>query len=156
MAQILRPDAQISRSNVIGDSSETTDLHNKINDESDLTYVQISSGNPSGTLMVGFPTPITPDSGISTVYFRHKLAPLSTCRVRLYAGTTLLDSLSIDGSANAWVEENFEVTVNDYSDLRVEIYVTRVTIYSAANCSEVWVEVPDAVSGIGLEMGCNF
>jgi len=155
MAQILRPDAQISRSNVIGDSSETTDLHNKINDESDLTYVQISSGKTSGTLMVGFPTPITPDSGISTVYFRHKLQ-YSTCRVRLYAGTTLLDSLSIDGSANAWVEENFEVTVNDYSDLRVEIYVTRIFPFLVANCSEVWVEVPDAVSGIGLEMGCNF
>lgn len=156
MAQILRPDAQISRSNVIGDSSETTDLHNKINDESDLTYVQRSSGAGSGTLMVGFPTPITPDSGISTVYFRHKLQYSSTCRVRLYAGTTLLDSLSITGSANAWVEEDFEVTVNDYSDLRVEIYVARNGATFVASCSEVWVEVPDAVSGIGLEMGCNF
>ena len=148
MAQILRPDEQISVSNVNNGSGGTTNLHNQINDESDTTYIRGTSIFFFGSLTVGLPEPPNvPPSGDSTVYFRIKGIGNITCEI--FQTTTSKGSLT-KTSTDSWTTWSFTATLTDYSDLRVTISGLKIEDY----VSEVWVEVPGA-SG-GLEMGCNF
>ena len=150
MAQILRPDEQISVSFVDDGSGGTTNLHNRINDESDSTYVE--GVILSGSLVVGLPEPPnTPSSGDSTVYFRIMASSSAsdiTCEIR--QTSTVVASLT-KLPTSTWTTWSFTATLTDYSDLQVGISGLKPNNY----VSEVWVEVPDAVAG-GLEMGCAF
>lgn len=152
MAQILRPDEQIGVFCVDDGSGGTTNLHNRINDESDTTYVEGTFLLP-GYLVVGLPEPPnTPSSGDSTVYFRIRTSGTAhniTCEI--FQSSTSKGSLT-KSPTSTWTTWSFTATLTDYSDLRVNIS----GLYANNFVSEVWVEVPDAVSGIGLEMGCNF
>jgi hypothetical protein len=151
MAQILRPDEQISVSQVDDGSGGTTNLHNRINDESDSTYVEGVS-IISGSLVVGLPEPNTPSSGDSTVYFRIRTSGTAkdiTCEI--LQTSTSKGSLT-KSPTSTWTTWSFTATLTDYSDLRVNIS----GLFSSNFVSEVWVEVPDGVSGMGLEMGCAF
>jgi len=151
MAQILRPDEQISVSMVDDGSGGTTNLHNRINDESDSTYVE-GVTIISGSLVVGLPEPPnTPSSGDSTVYFRIRASSGAhdiTCEI--LQTSTSKGSLT-KSPTSTWTTWSFTATLTDYSDLRVKISGLRANNF----VSEVWVEVPDAVAG-GIEMGCNF
>ena len=151
MAQILRPDEQISVSYVDDGSGGTTNLHNRINDESDSTYVE--GVILFGSLVVGLPEPPnTPSSGDSTVYFRIRAsAGVNNITCEILQTSTSKGSLT-KSPTSTWTTWSFTATLTDYSDLRVNIS----GLYANNFVSEVWVEVPDGVSGIGLEMGCNF
>jgi len=153
MAQILRPDEQISVSNVDNGSGGTTNLHNQINDESDTTYIGGTSIYYSGSLTVGLPEPPnTPSSGDSTVYFRIRTSGTAKdIKCEILQTSTSKGSLT-KSPTSTWTTWSFPATLTDYSDLRVNIS----GLFPNNFVSEVWVEVPDAVSGIGLEMGCNF
>lgn len=150
MAQILRPDEQISVSKVDDGSGGTTNLHNRINDESDSTYVE-GVTFASGSLVVGLPKPNTPSSGDSTVYFRIRTSGTAkdiTCKI--FQTSTIKGSLT-KLPTSTWTTWSFTATLTDYSDLWVNIS----GLYANNFVSEVWVEVPDAVAG-GIEMGCAF
>ena len=152
MAQILRPDEQISVSDVDDGSGGTTNLHNRINDESDTTYVEGVTVFSSSYLVVGLPEPPnTPSSGDSTVYFRIRASSGAhdiTCEIR--QTSTSKGSLT-KLPTSTWTTWSFTATLTDYSDLRVNIS----GLLTSNFVSEVWVEVPDAVAG-GIEMGCAF
>lgn len=154
MAQILRPDEDITinsyRDAVEGDEN----LYAHINDESDTTYVRGKKiGDLSCNLTVGLPVPpSTPGPGNSTVYFRiGSIFTSKNVKCEIFQGDTSKGSSTKAASTSGWVTESFSVALTDYSNLRIKLYGE-----TNARTSEVWVEVPDAVSGIGLEMGCNF
>lgn len=152
MAQILRPDERISVLRVDDGSGGTTNLHTRINDESDSTYVEGVSPPPyPGLLVVGLPEPNTPSSGDSTIYFRIRASSSAsniTCEIRQ---TTTLKASLTKLPTSTWTTWSFTATLTDYSDLRV--YISG--LFASNFVSEVWVEVPDAVAG-GIEMGCVF
>ena len=151
MAQILRPDEQISVSMVDDGNDGMTNLHNQINDKSDTTYVE-GVTFLLGSLVVGLPEPPnTPPSGDSTVYFRIMASSSAqdiTCDIR--QTDTVVASLT-KLPTSTWTTWSFTATLTDYSDLQVKISDLRASNF----VSEVWVEVPGGVAG-GIEMGCNF
>jgi hypothetical protein len=64
MAQILRPDADISRQYFQTSAGGITGLYAFVNDESDLTYLYSPSTSGSGYVVLGLPAPSPPKDGI--------------------------------------------------------------------------------------------
>lgn len=157
MAQILRPDEDITISFYRDKTGEVENLYAHINDESDTTYVWGSKYTGDCSLTVGLPVPpSTPEPGNSTVYFRIKgLYSSKNIKCEIFQGDTSKGSSTKATSTSSWVTESFSVALTDYSNLRINLYGP----YNVLT-SEVWVEVPDGEGGstpsVGLEVGVCF
>jgi len=155
MAQILRPDADISRRYFQTSAGGITGLYAFVNDESDLTYLYSPSTSGNGYVVLGLPAPSPPKDGNSTVYFRlRETAFDNPMTISIYEGASLIASHAYNLNKE-WTLVSFEVALTDYSDLRIRVECNPNYI-GCYQISELWVEVPDAEASAGLEMGCNF
>ena len=160
MAQILRPTGldyinNLHDLNWKDPSYYTTDDWGIFADQSDATTCgPFRSSGSNAYALLTFTFPAALESGPTKAYFRvNKIQAGAKMKIELRSGTTVLRSYT-SPELTAWVDLNTsDYTITDYSNIKVKIIGGNT---NTAQCSEVWLEVPDSLSGVGLEMGCNF
>lgn len=163
MPQFARPDADLSRTNTVNQSSVTTNLFatigEAVRDDSDFIRNSATSAQVA-TLRVSLNDVLDPQSSLGHIirYARgcNSTAGMPKIKIDLYQGATLIASTgTVNITATAFETATYTLTaaeadaITNYSALEVLITLTAGSSIGGgvARCSWLEFEVPDAGGG---------